>query len=86
MPADQECCRTVDPSGNIGIRDVRALSRIVMELMQKHVKEDGGVGIENLDRWPLGSAAVDFLSSTQSASSAKDLMKVSDDSVSTILN
>lgn len=48
-----------------------------MELMQKYTKDDGAVGIENLDRWPSDSAAVEFLSATTSASSAKELMKVS---------
>ena len=43
----------------------------MMELMQKYVKEDGVVGIEDLDRWPSDSAVVDFLSATTSASSAK---------------
>ena len=49
----------------------------MMELMQKHVKEDKVIGIEDLDRWPSDSAAVDFLSATTSASSAKQLMTVS---------
>ena len=85
MAADQECCREVAPSRNIGVRDVRALSRIMMELMQKHVKEDGVVGIENLDRWPSDSAAVEFLSATTSANSAKELMTVSEGSVRAII-
>lgn len=53
-----------------------------MELMQKHVKEDGAVGVENLGRWPSDSAAVDFLSLTTSANSAKHLMTVSQGSLS----
>ncbi len=57
----------------------------MMELMQKHVKEDGAVGIENLDRWPSDSAAVEFLSATTSASSAKELMTVSQVSVRAII-
>ena len=57
-----------------------------MELMQKHVKKDGAVGIENLDRWPYDSAAIDFLSLTTSASSAKDLIKVSQGSTSAIIS
>ena len=85
MAADQECCRDVPPSRSIGVRDVRALSRVMMELMQKHVKEDGGVGIEDLVRWPSDSAAVDFLSATTSASSAKQLMTVSPNCVRSIL-
>ncbi len=53
----------------------------MMELMQKHIKEDEVVGIENLDRWPSDSAAVEFLSATTSVSSAKELMTVSQMSV-----
>ena len=85
MAADQECCRHVAPSRSMGVRDVRALSRVMMELMQKHVKEDGVVGIEDLDRWPSDSAAVEFLSATTSASSAKQLMIVSQNAVRAIL-
>ena len=85
MAADQECCRHVAPSRSIGVRDVRALSRVMMELMQKHVKEDGVVGIEDLNRWPSDSAAVDFLSATTSASSATQLMTVSPNCVRPIL-
>ncbi len=81
MAADQECCREVAPSDVPGIKDVRALGKIVMELMQKYAKDDGAIGIENLDRWPEDSAAVEFLSATTSASSANELMKVSQDSV-----
>ena len=57
----------------------------MMELMQKYVKEDGVVGIEDLDRWPSDSAAVDFLSATTSAISPKQLMTVSQNSVCAIL-
>jgi hypothetical protein len=47
-----------------------------MELMQKYVKEDGAIGVDNLDRWPLNSDAVKFLSATTSAGSAAELLKV----------
>jgi hypothetical protein len=47
-----------------------------MELMQKYVKDDGAVGVENLDRWPSDSNAVDFLSRTTSALSLAELLKV----------
>ena len=85
MAADQEYCRHVAPSRSIGVRDVRALSRIIMELIQKHVKEDRVIGIEDLDRWPSDSAAVDFLSATTSAISAKQLMTVSRNPIRIIL-
>lgn len=57
----------------------------MMELMQKHVKEDGVVGIEDLNRWPFDSAAVDFLSATTSASSTKQLITISQSSIRAIL-
>jgi hypothetical protein len=49
---------------------------IAMELMQKYVKDDGAVGVEDLERWPSDSNAVDFLSRTTSASSVDELLKV----------
>ena len=85
MAADQEYCRHLAPSRSIGVRDVRALSRIMMELMQKYIKEDEVVGIEDLDRWLSDSAAVDFLSTTISASSVKQLITVSRNSIRVIL-
>ncbi|EKV17071.1 hypothetical protein PDIG_16980 [Penicillium digitatum PHI26] len=49
-----------------------------MELMQKYAKDDGVVGIDNLDRWQTCPAAIDFLSVTISASSFEELKKVCD--------
>lgn len=48
-----------------------------MELMQKYPKDDGAVGVEDLDRWPCNSNAVGFLSETTSVTSVGELMKVS---------
>ena len=47
-----------------------------MEFMQKYTKEDGAVGIEDLDRWPADSNAVNFLSVTTSEPSMDDLKEV----------
>ena len=47
-----------------------------MELMQKYVKDDGAVGVENLSRWPSDSNAVDFLSRTTSADLVDGLLEV----------
>lgn len=44
--------------------------------MQKYPQEDGRIGLENLDRWPSNSEAVDFLSMTTSVTSVKELSKV----------
>jgi hypothetical protein len=49
----------------------------MMELMQKYVKDDGVVGLDNLDRWRTSPAAIEFLSATTSASSIEELKKVS---------
>ena len=58
------------------LTDMSCVGNIMMELLQKYVKDDGKVGIENLDRWPSDSVAVTFLSSTITASSLKTLMEV----------
>jgi hypothetical protein len=50
----------------------------MMELMQKYAKDDGAVGIDNLDRWLTCPAAIEFLSATTSASSFEELKKVRD--------
>jgi hypothetical protein len=46
-----------------------------MELMQKYVKEDRAIGVDNLHRWPSNSDALGFLSATTSAASAAELLK-----------
>ncbi|KAI1906768.1 hypothetical protein LOZ65_006831 [Ophidiomyces ophidiicola] len=58
-------------------RSIKALSIITMELMQKYEKEDGLIGVDDLDRWPIDSSAVDFLIATSSASSIDELKQVS---------
>jgi hypothetical protein len=47
-----------------------------MELMQKYTKDDGAVGIDNLERWRTCPAAIEFLSATTSASSFEELKRV----------
>lgn len=54
-----------------------SVANITMELMQKYVKDDGAVGVDNLERWPSDSTAVGFLSTTTSADSINELRKVS---------
>ena len=44
--------------------------------MQKYVKEDGAVGVDNLHRWPSNSNALGFLTATTSVASAGELLKV----------
>jgi len=50
----------------------------MMELMQKYVKDDGAVGVDDLRRWPTDGDAVAFLSETTSAASALELQDVCD--------
>lgn len=48
-----------------------------MELMQKYVKDNGAIGIDDYERWPSDCKAVDFLATTTSETSMDKLMKVS---------
>ena len=48
-----------------------------MRLMQKYDKDQGVVGVNDLERWPIDSAAVGFLSATETAGSIKSLRNVS---------
>jgi hypothetical protein len=75
--ASQERCQKVGSSKKSPLRDIRAVGYITMELMQKYAKDDGAIGIEDLDRWPSTSDAIGFLSTTTSASSADELLQVS---------
>ncbi|CDM38392.1 Protein kinase-like domain [Penicillium roqueforti FM164] len=52
---------------------VAALPFITMRLMQKYDKDKGIIGVNDLDRWPIDSAAVGFLSATETAGSIKSL-------------
>lgn len=45
--------------------------------MQKYDKDKGIIGVNDLDRWPIDSAAVGFLSATETAGSIKSLRNVS---------
>lgn len=48
----------------------------MMELMQKYVKDDGAVGIDDLGRWQACPAAIELLSAITSASSFEELKNV----------
>jgi hypothetical protein len=56
--------------------ELASIANITMELLQKYTKDDGAIGIDDLDRWPSNSVAVDFLSRTISASSVESLKTV----------
>ncbi|PYH76417.1 hypothetical protein BO82DRAFT_426160 [Aspergillus uvarum CBS 121591] len=70
-----DCCR-VRPPGKVEAIDLAPIARVMMELMQKYAKDDGNIGIENLDRWPSDCPAVVFLSATTSVGSFEELKKV----------
>jgi hypothetical protein len=55
---------------------VKSLQTITMELMQGYSKENGAVGIDDLNRWQPDSKAVQFLSDTTS-STIQELRNVS---------
>ena len=75
--AGQEGCKEIGSAQRQSLRDIRAVGYITMELMQKYTKDDGAIGIEDLDRWPSASDAVGFLSMTTSAASIDELIQVS---------
>ncbi len=50
MKANQECCCQVASSDENSIRNVRTLSRIMMKLMQKYIKDDEAIDVEDLNR------------------------------------
>ncbi|OBT39550.1 hypothetical protein VE00_09473 [Pseudogymnoascus sp. WSF 3629] len=72
--AGQECCQEMASSGSSS-RDIRALGIITMELMQKYAKDDGAIGIDDLERWPSDCNAVGFLSMTTSATHVDELLQ-----------
>ncbi|KAJ5037859.1 hypothetical protein NUH16_011465 [Penicillium rubens] len=45
----------------------------MMRLMQKNGKDQGLVGVNDLERWPIDSAAVEILSATETAESIRSL-------------
>jgi hypothetical protein len=53
------------------------LAPITMELMQKYVKDDGMVGVDDVDRWPVDSHAFGFLSAISTTQSLETLKQVS---------
>ncbi|KAJ5244710.1 hypothetical protein N7489_004806 [Penicillium chrysogenum] len=52
---------------------IRTLASITMEIMQKYVKDDGMVGVDDVDRWPVDSDAVGFLSALSTTKSIESL-------------
>jgi hypothetical protein len=56
---------------------IKAIASITMELMQKYEKDDGMVGVDDLDRWPVDSNAFGFLLATSTTESLEGLKQVS---------
>ncbi|CAG8316469.1 Tyrosine-protein kinase, receptor ROR, subgroup [Penicillium camemberti] len=52
---------------------IKKLASITMEIMQKYVKDDGMVGVDDVDRWPVDSDAFGFLSALSTAKSIDSL-------------
>ncbi|KAJ5643561.1 uncharacterized protein N7484_006068 [Penicillium longicatenatum] len=60
---------------------VKSLGSIIMELMQKYVKDDGIIGVDDLSRWPVESHAFGFLSAISATNSIESLKTVRGSSV-----
>jgi hypothetical protein len=72
----KECCK-LRPQNSTESRYIKALGMVIMELMQGYPKEDGAVGVDDLYRWPSDCNAVNFLSTTVTATTLVELAKVS---------
>jgi hypothetical protein len=59
--AGHESCREMARPNRGNARDMEALMRITMKLMQKNAKENGASGADDMERWPVDCKAVDFL-------------------------
>ncbi|KAJ5178971.1 hypothetical protein N7492_002181 [Penicillium capsulatum] len=52
---------------------IKILASITMEVMQKYVKDDGLVGVDDVVRWPVQSDAFGFLSALSTTRSIVSL-------------
>ncbi|KAJ5183257.1 hypothetical protein N7492_000873 [Penicillium capsulatum] len=75
LKARLESCITRQ-TGRVQASDLAPASRIMMELMQKYLKDDGAVGIDDVGRWQACPAAIELLSAITSASSFEELKNV----------
>ena len=55
---------------------IKTLASITMEIMQKYVKDDGMVGVDDVERWPVDSDAFGFLSTLSTTKSIESLKEV----------
>ena len=55
---------------------MRALSLIIIKLIQKYIKNDKAININNLHRWPSNYDAIAFFLNIISATSARELQNV----------
>ncbi|KAL5333504.1 hypothetical protein BJX70DRAFT_392129 [Aspergillus crustosus] len=69
-------CYSIRPLAKVQASNLAPVGRVIMELMQKYVKDNRAVGINNLDYWQTCSAVVEFLSVIISASLLEELKKV----------
>ena len=74
--ASLEYCEGCPPDQAEGAY-IAILPDMTMQLMQKYSKEDGVVGVDDLQRWPVDSKAFGFLSATTSVPTITALQKVS---------
>ncbi|KAJ5465947.1 hypothetical protein N7530_009734 [Penicillium desertorum] len=70
--ANLESCERRSPSQTQS-KHIKSLAGIAMELMQKYIKDNGMVGVDDLGRWPVDSAAFGFLLAISTATSMEAL-------------
>ena len=74
---NQKNCRDITISNKSSKRDIVALNIVTMKLMQKYIKNEGIIDVNDTNRWPIDSHAVGFLFVIISAISISELLKVS---------
>lgn len=64
------------PPGQAQSVHIKKLGSIAMEIMQKYVKDDGIVGIDDVERWPIDSDSFEFLVALSTTTSIESLKEV----------
>ncbi|KAJ5640277.1 uncharacterized protein N7484_008139 [Penicillium longicatenatum] len=61
------------PPGQAQILYIKKLASMTMEIMQKFEKDDGMVGVDDVERWPVDSDSFEFLSALLTTKSIESL-------------
>ncbi|KAL4927711.1 uncharacterized protein BDV17DRAFT_116428 [Aspergillus undulatus] len=71
----EHCSRLVSNKAHTAM--IKAVASITMRLMQSYEMDDGIIGVDDIERWPIDSEAFRFLKATSSVKSINTLLEVS---------